>query len=192
LGTYWNKSNLLQPDLFWPKPKRAIPLLVLSGSCSPVTKRQIEFALTQGFVEMPLEMKAFQCDSGDGFSINVNFDEIVSVLKRNQSVIVHTGNLEQIERSTSAHTLGTTLGSIAKKICAQIKLKRVVIAGGDTSSYAARAMEIEGVEMIAPLIHGAPLCRAYSKDQAIDGLEVNFKGGQVGGEDYFTVLMNGG
>ena len=66
-----------------------------------------------------------------------------------------------------------------------------MIAGGDTSSYAARAMEIEAVEMIAPLVMGAPLCRAYSGNKNINGLEVNFKGGQVGSKDYFDVMANG-
>jgi len=72
------------------------------------------------------------------------------------------------------------------------KLKRVIIAGGDTSSYAARAMEIEAVEMICPLAPGAPLCRAYSSNKLIDGLEVNFKGGQVGAGDYFGMVLNMG
>jgi uncharacterized protein YgbK (DUF1537 family) len=52
-------------------------------------------------------------------------------------------------------------------------------------------MGIDAVEMIAPLVIGAPLCKAYSKNKKIDGLEVNFKGGQVGSEDYFVVMANG-
>ena len=67
----------------------------------------------------------------------------------------------------------------------------IVVAGGDTSSYAARAMEIEALEMIAPLVPGAPLCKAHSENKHIDGIEVNLKGGQVGGEDYFVILKNG-
>jgi uncharacterized protein YgbK (DUF1537 family) len=66
-----------------------------------------------------------------------------------------------------------------------------VVAGGDTSSYAARAMGVEALEMIAPLVPGAPLCKAYSKNKSVDGIEVNLKGGQVGGEDYFLILKNG-
>ena len=191
LGNYWNKEGALKTITKWRKVKKAEPLLVISGSCSPVTKNQIEFALAQGFIEMPLEMDAFQSETGQGFSIGSNLEEIVSALSQNQSVIIHTGNIREIEQSTSARTLGNTLGYIAKKICQEIKLKRIVVAGGDTSSYAARAMEIDAVEMIAPLVIGAPLCKAYSKNKNINGLEVNFKGGQVGGEDYFGVIMRG-
>jgi uncharacterized protein YgbK (DUF1537 family) len=191
LGNYWNKEGALKPITKWKKVKKAEPLLVISGSCSPVTKNQIEFALAHGFVEMPLEMETFQGETGQGFSIGSNLEEIVSALRQNQNVILHTGDIRKIEQSTSARTLGNALGHIAKRVCEEVKLKRVVIAGGDTSSYAARAMGIDAVEMIAPLIIGAPLCKAYSKNKSIDGLEVNFKGGQVGGEDYFEVMMNG-
>jgi uncharacterized protein YgbK (DUF1537 family) len=191
LGNFWNKAGVLKPIKQWMKVKKAEPLLVISGSCSPVTKNQIEFALAQGFVEMPLEMESFQNGTGSGFRIGCSFEEIVSALRRSQNVIIHTGNIREIEQSTSARTLGKALGFIAKRVCEEVKLKRVVIAGGDTSSYAARAMEIDAVEMIAPLVIGAPLCKAYSRNKNIDGLEVNFKGGQVGDEKYFEVMRNG-
>ena len=191
LGKYWNKEKVLRPVSSWRKLKSATPLLVVSGSCSPVTKNQIEYGIAQGFAEMPLEMETAHGETGNGYSIGVNLDEVTSALRQNKSVIIHTGNVRQIEESTSAYRLGKTLGNIAKRICEEVKLKRVVIAGGDTSSYAARAMEIDAVEMIAPLVSGAPLCKAYSKNKAIDGLEVNFKGGQVGDEKYFETLMKG-
>ena len=191
LGDYWNKEGILEPVTKWKKVKKAGPLLVISGSCSPVTKNQIEFALAKGFIEMPLEMETFQGELGNGFSIGRNLEEIVSALSQDQSVIIHTGNIRQVDKSTSARTLGETLGGIAKRVCEEVKLKRIVIAGGDTSSYAARAMGIDAVEMIAPLVNGAPLCKAYSRNKRINGLEVNFKGGQVGDEKYFELLMKG-
>jgi uncharacterized protein YgbK (DUF1537 family) len=105
-------------------------------------------------------------------------------------VIVHTGK-KQAENLPS-EKLGTALGTIAKEAIEKTDVKRIVIAGGDTSSYAARTMEIEAVEMIAPIVIGAPLCRAISKNKSVNGLEVNFKGGQVGSENYFEILLNGG
>lgn len=191
LGKCWNRIEVLKPRTKWKKIHKATPLLVISGSCSPVTKNQIGYAVAEGFIEVPLEMEIFQGDSGDGFSVGADLNKILSALRQNKSVIIHTGNIRDIEQPGSSRILGKALGSIAKKVCEETKLKRVVIAGGDTSSYAARAMEIEAVEMIAPLVSGAPLCKAYSKNKSIDGLEVNFKGGQVGGEDYFGVMMRG-
>jgi uncharacterized protein YgbK (DUF1537 family) len=45
--------------------------------------------------------------------------------------------------------------------------------------------------MIAPLTPGAPLCRAHAPGSPVDGCEVVFKGGQVGGEDYFVRVLKG-
>ena len=72
-----------------------------------------------------------------------------------------------------------------------MKLQRILFAGGDTSSYAASELEITALEMIAPLAPGAPLCKAIAKDQLINGLELNFKGGQVGTANYFIKVLNG-
>ena len=59
------------------------------------------------------------------------------------------------------------------------------------SSFAARALGIEALEMIAPLTPGAPLCRALAPGSPADKMEVVFKGGQVGPENYFQIVKNG-
>ena len=82
-------------------------------------------------------------------------------------------------------------GRVTRSAVEQTGVRRVVFAGGDTSSYAARALGIEALEMIAPLAPGAPLCRAFAPGSPVDRLEVNFKGGQVGGADYFGLVARG-
>ena len=91
-------------------------------------------------------------------------------------------------KAAIAQLIGTALGGIVRSVAAQVALRRVLIAGGDTSSYAARALGIEAVEVVAPLAPGIPLCRAHAPGSSADGLEVNFKGGQVGAEDYFRFV----
>jgi uncharacterized protein YgbK (DUF1537 family) len=87
--------------------------------------------------------------------------------------------------------LGTALGRIARDAISRTGLRRLVVAGGDTSSYAGRELGIEGVEMLAPLAPGAPLCRAFAPGDAVDGLEVVFKGGQIGAPDFFGAVVRG-
>ena len=116
-------------------------------------------------------------------------NKVNELLRQQKNVIVHTG--EKQTDNLSSEKLGAALGIIAKQAAEKAGVKRIVIAGGDTSSYAARAMEIEAVEMIAPIVIGAPLCKAISKNKSIKGLEVNFKGGQVGSVNYFEILLNG-
>ncbi|MBC7947404.1 MAG: four-carbon acid sugar kinase family protein [Chitinophagaceae bacterium] len=183
LGDYWNQQGRLNSVTEWKHPGKAAPLLVVSGSCSPVTASQIKWARENGFDEVILDGVKI-CEQG---VVDVKVKEqVVSLLQKHRNVIVHTGTKQ--EENLSSEKLGTVLGNIAKHAALHSDLKRIVVAGGDTSSYAARALEIDAVEMIAPIVIGAPLCKAYSKKERINGLEVNFKGGQVGAEDYFGLL----
>ena len=186
LGDFWNSVGLLEKPRTWSAIERADPLLVVSGSCSPVTIAQIDYAKSNGFTEFILDIEKI---GKDGLSEKSLIETVNSLLIKRKDVIVHTGKKDR--ENISSKILGKVLGTIAREAVEKAGVKRVVVAGGDTSSYAARAMQVEGLEMIAPLVPGAPLCRAYSENRAINGLEVNLKGGQVGGEDYFQVLKNG-
>jgi len=186
LGKYWNESNVLTEIAEWPQPKKVHPLLVVSGSCSPVTAGQIAYAKANGFEEVIIDAIKI---CADGLVEQKIIDAINTLLQQQKNVIVHTGDKQA--DNLSSEKLGTALGQIAKAAAEKSLVKRVVVAGGDTSSYAARAMEIEAVEMIAPMVIGAPLCKAISANKNINGLEVNFKGGQVGGENYFELMVGG-
>lgn len=183
LGKYWNQQGLINPKTEWQTIKKANPLLVVSGSCSPVTASQIAYAKTNGFEEVVMDAIAVAHDS----KLNEQLlNQVTQLLHQQKSVIVHTGAKDG--SNLPSEKLGTALGLIAKHAVEQSNIKRAVVAGGDTSSYAARAIEIEAVEMVAPVVIGAPLCKAYSTNKSINGLEVNFKGGQVGSENYFTLF----
>jgi uncharacterized protein YgbK (DUF1537 family) len=186
LGNYWNKARVLKPVTKWKKIPKAKPLLVISGSCSPVTAGQIAYAKANGFEELIIDAVKICKDGVVNESVMKKIDES---LNQKKNLIVHTGEMQT--QNLYSEKLGTALGVIAKDAVINTGIKRVVISGGDSSSYAARAMEIDAVEMIAPLVIGAPLCKVYSKNKDINGLEINFKGGQVGGEKYFEILLNG-
>lgn len=181
LGKLWNKEGKLTNVQEWNIVDTVTPLLVVSGSCSPVTAAQIAYAKSSGFEEIIIDAVKI-CN--DGVAEESIFSKVNGLLKQHKNVLVHTG--EKQATNLSSEKLGTVLGVIAKSATEQSLVKRIIIAGGDTSSYAARAMEIEAVTMIAPYGVGAPLCKAISKNNNIDGLEVNFKGGQVGSETYFV------
>ena len=195
LGGNWQTTGRLEPIADWPVPGRAEPLLVASGSCSPVTAGQIAWAREQGFAEIALDAAGV---AGWGYAVS----EALGYLAEGRSLILHTGHTPA--GLAPAALLGTGLGRLVRAITAEIRgrvpggddsaargLRRLVIAGGDTSSYAARALGIEAVEMICPLIPGAPLCRVHAPGSPVDGMEINLKGGQVGGEDYFGKLLEG-
>jgi uncharacterized protein YgbK (DUF1537 family) len=118
----------------------------------------------------------------------------VEALAGGKSVVVHTchdmqDNVES--KQCSPRILGGVLGKIVLAAAEQYTLRRLCIAGGDTSSYVARQLGIEALEMIAPLAPGAPLCRVHAPGSPVDGAEVNVKGGQVGRPDYFASVKRG-
>lgn len=70
-------------------------------------------------------------------------------------------------------------------------LSRIMVCGGDTSGHAGLQLGIQALTMIRPLAPGGPLCRAWSEDPAMDGIEIVFKGGQAGPEPYFEWVRSG-
>ncbi|MBF9221192.1 four-carbon acid sugar kinase family protein [Hymenobacter ruricola] len=192
LGQLWQQNGTLKAASDWPAPGRAAPLLVVSGSCSPVTAGQVAWAQANGFAELVLDAARPAGGNASPDSLAAWQQPAVAYLLEGRSVIVHTnGGTGSPAPGLSAEALGTALGRIAREAVRQTGVRRVVVAGGDTSSYAARAMGIEAVEMIAPFYPGAPLCRASAPGSPLHGLEVNFKGGQVGAPEYFGVLLEG-
>jgi len=190
LGQFWADNNMLTPRTEWPEPGLAEPLLVVSGSCSPVTAGQVAWAKTNGFIEVILD--AQRLAANDLSELTAYQQQAIALLQQGRSVVVHTnGGAAGPAQNLSAEKLGAALGYIVREAVRHAGVRRVVVAGGDTSSYAARAMGIEAVEMLAPLYAGAPLCRASAPGSPLHGVEVNFKGGQVGAPEYFGVLREG-
>ncbi len=176
---------------------RAKQILVGSGSCSPVTSGQIAWALQHGFAEVPLDANALAGTKTAAPEIHRAARTAAKLLNAGKSVIVHstkTGSDQRIATKLTGRTaevLGSALGKVLRTAIEQSSVRRICIAGGDTSSYAARTMGIEALEMIAPLTPGAPLCRAHAPSSPVDGREVVFKGGQVGAENYFEIVRCG-
>lgn len=209
LGDFWEKQNILRKRTNWEQLSSCNPILVISGSVSPVTASQIEWAVKNGFEEIEVNPKSL-VDELESSYISDYQKRISSALISGKSVIIHTakgpsdpriqliksylskkGWDEQMKHAKIAQKFGKILGQSVRGALEKFPLKRLVIAGGDTSSYVARELGIEAVEMIAPLFSGSPVCRAFAKGSPVDGIEVNLKGGQVGDETYFGALQNG-
>jgi len=168
LGAHWAAQGRLKQRTSWPDPGPASPLLAVSGSCSPVTTKQISWALAHGFTEVALDAAKVATES-EAPAVLV---EVVSHLKKGRSVVVHTskGGLDPRITPAVSSRLGTALGRIALNAVEQAGIRRVLFAGGDSSSHAARALGVKSLEMLAPLAPGAPLCKAHIPGSVANGL----------------------
>ncbi|MDE2383331.1 MAG: four-carbon acid sugar kinase family protein [Alphaproteobacteria bacterium] len=170
-------------------------MLVISGSVSPTTARQIKFAGERGFA--PLAADALDLAQGKHEEI---LAQAQSLLAAGKSPLIYSASGPATDQGkalqsipSARETLSKTLGQLARMLVAQFRLKRLVIAGGDTSSHALGQLDIHALTARFPLVEtpGSPLCTAHSSNAGLNGLEVAMKGGQVGGDDYFVKLKDG-
>ncbi|MGX9147142.1 four-carbon acid sugar kinase family protein [Mesorhizobium sp. 128a] len=195
----WVSNGTVRAEPEFSPPGAADRIAVVSGSCSPTTERQIRHALTDGFDGIdvdPVEL------------VSENFEQAIAraavagraSLEAGRSVILYTAlgptadRGVEIDRQEGArHKLGRSLGTLLRQLTEEQELRRVIIAGGDTSSHALGQMGVDAltVRMPLPASPGSPLCIAHSRVKAIDGLELALKGGQVGTDRYFSAIRDG-
>lgn len=167
-------------------------LLVVSGSCSPVTERQIQTALHAGYHGVPVDPEALLSEAHGARTDEQLFEAAVRSLRQGRNTIVYSA-LGPLAAGTAAAgaALGRRLGELTARILAAVPLPRVLLAGGDTSSHAVAQLGLHALTWSTSLDPGAPLCRAWSDHAALDGLELVLKGGQVGRDGFFERVRLG-
>jgi uncharacterized protein YgbK (DUF1537 family) len=159
-------------------------LVVISGSCSPVTEAQIDWAIHHGFDGFRIEMTAL----ADG----AVQEKACAALQRGHSIVLYTAlGPKDCSSIRQGSDLGRSLGIMLRELLIRSGVRRAAIAGGDTSSHAVHELGIHALSFVAPLSPGAPLCRTHSSQPAMDGLEIVLKGGQMGGPDFFETVLRG-
>jgi uncharacterized protein YgbK (DUF1537 family) len=178
--------------------KAFVQTIVVSGSVSPTTERQIRFALQHGFQSVPIDPVALA--GGVAEVLQVAIQDAQQILNAGKSPIIHTAlgpaSDEGEKLSVMAdgrRRIGEGLGRILKAVIETSRLARVILAGGDSSSHALGQLNIHALttRMPLPATPGSPLCIAHSNGKFLDGVEIALKGGQVGADDYFVKLRDG-
>jgi uncharacterized protein YgbK (DUF1537 family) len=179
------------------------PLLVLSGSCAAIAGRQIEWAAAHHYLEIGIQTEKLFEEIHRQREMDRVAREAISALKLGRSVVIHTAigqNDPRIPRTkrlvedlgmTSESTvdiLGQALGELVRKIILASKLLRVILCGGDTAGRITQTLGIWALQVGRSVGVPAPLCYVYSAYPEMNGLQVAYKGGQVGGDDYFDMV----
>jgi uncharacterized protein YgbK (DUF1537 family) len=200
LTAFWEKAGIAQTkqNAATTSIEPAKRILAVSGSASPVSQKQIETAIEQGFHSIRIPAAALTNSEAVPHEM---LDEAIRLLNEGNSVVLYTAlgpedkaiaeTREQfarkgIEGSQTGEYIGRQLGRWTKHIMQEAGLRRVVIAGGDTSGFVTSEMGIYGMEMLLSISPGAPLCRVYAEEGTMDGIELALKGGQFGSPDYFA------
>jgi uncharacterized protein YgbK (DUF1537 family) len=186
LTAHWRAAGELPAMVPAPRPGPAERMIAVSGSCSAITEGQIAWALENGYAGIRV--------TPDGDETELVRRALTALdLGRNPLLYTARGPGDPAILDARAHgeRVGTHLGRLARRLLAETRLKRLVVAGGDTSGYVARQLGLYALEMAAPLAPGSPLCVARAREDAFDGLEIAMKGGQVGKPDYFGSVLRG-
>jgi uncharacterized protein YgbK (DUF1537 family) len=179
---YWRSAGLIGEPPAQQQPPAVDRLVVMSGSCSPVTARQIRQAKKQGFAAWHLQPGAAWEKVQQG---------VEETLGRGQSVVLYTALGPQNNAHAYGEEFSTEMGERLRNLLLRTGVRRVLIAGGDTSTHAVKQMGLRALTFAAPLTAGAPLCKGHAQGSPLDGMELVLKGGQIGPEDFFARLRDG-
>lgn len=207
LVAHWQQTGAIASDPPPMAPARPVErLLVLSGSCSPLTAEQIALAEDEGFAGIRIDVvAAADPQTADDERARI-LHAIETAFSEARGVVVYAARTVDdpayaalkalADRSGTAFSdiqdaLGRFMGDVAREAVPCFSIERLVAAGGDTSGRIVESLPVDALEVAHPLAKGAPLCRCHAQDDDYDGLQIALKGGQMGGPDYFVRAMSG-
>lgn len=207
LVAYWRAAGLLPDMTERPRLPSMGQIAVVSGSCSPVTARQIAHAGRDGFALIRIDATQTLAERTWQAEIARATQEALDVLATGRSPLVFSASgpddpavadLARAMASAGVNVadvnadIGRGLGRVLSSLVSRGGIRRAVAAGGDTSGEVSHVLGIHALSAIADIATGAPLCRAHASAAPFDGLELALKGGQIGTPDYFSAVRNGG
>lgn len=206
LAAHWRASGLVPRTPGLPAAPPVDVIAAVSGSCSPVTAGQIRWARDNGFSVERLDLRR----ALDAQSREAETERVVGIaaqaVSEGRSPLIFSAEgpddpavldfdaiaaNAELSRAEAARRVGETLADVMRRLLDRAPLRRVVVAGGDSSGEVASTLGIAALSVAAGMAPGAPLCRAWSDDPARDGLEIVLKGGQIGGASFFGTVRDG-
>lgn len=173
-------SEARSPDAFTPPPGRTV---VLAGSCSVATRRQIEAARVGGF-------RAMQVDPVDLAQGAVDADGIVRFIEQGEGPALVYSSAEPARVHDAQKALGKArsgklvedvLADVARRLAAR-DFTRFIVAGGETSGAIVEALEVETMRIGVEIDPGVPWMQARADGR---DLALALKSGNFGSDDFF-------
>ena len=198
-----------QGQIASPEPSHTLApvdrLLVLSGSCSALSAAQIDWAVGAGFTGIRITPE--QLINTDEASRQSLQQQMLTALVAGKSVVMYTAKGPDDDQVASvqdklpggvsapafvAHRIGLLYAQLARAAIVDAGLTRIVVAGGDSSSFTMRQLGAIALETKASHFkQNAHICMLFSDDPEMHGKEVLLKGGQVGTAELYGLMLKG-
>ncbi len=150
------------------------PVLVVSGSCSPLSWRQAQTAIDAGWTGIDALADSAPSEAAAAFAAG-------------QHVVAYTA--AGAADASTAPPSASRLAAVVAAVAARGRPGRVVVAGGDTSGEVLRLLGATSLSIVAAPWGNLPLLRI--RGGVLDGAEVVLKGGQVGAVDAYLAIADG-
>ena len=162
------------------------PALVLSGSCSAMTNRQVADYVAKGHPSYRLDPLAL-ADHGPAAALDWLKGQASGAL------IYATAEPDHV-RAAQARLGVEQAGAVVERALAAIAVaardlgtRRFVVAGGETSGAVAKALGITRLDIGAEIAPGVPWCFAQSGGQDV---AITLKSGNFGAVSFFTDALD--
>ncbi|HZG68709.1 MAG TPA: four-carbon acid sugar kinase family protein, partial [Herpetosiphonaceae bacterium] len=145
--------------------------LCVAGSLTPQTKAQIEFLQAQGLAMVELDTLRIFDPAGRTEEIERIVAPLVDHLTVGRHAVVHAANQPSLvertqtegerrglHRAEVGRLVGETLAEIVVRASRYTGLRRIVIAGGETSEAICRRLGIHGMRVWKEIQPGVPSC----------------------------------
>lgn len=172
------------------------PVFVLAGSLSPMTARQVQAA--KDYLHIPVDAALLVTETGRGGYAERVATSICNALDQGHHVMACTASPNAEPPANVVAVPADAVAQASARLLARVvqtqarrgtPLRRIGIAGGDTSSQAVLSLDLWGLSYKGTLCPGVTLSRAHSHDPDHDGLLLMLKGGQMGDENLFSRLL---
>ena len=207
LVRHWQEAGILPIATETKGAGKVSQIAAVSGSVSPTTANQLAWSAAHGFSLIEFDAtKALESDSALSAETERAIASALNAASAGASPLVYSAagpddtavenfraalSHSQMTSEEANARIGKSLGDVLDRVLTNGAILRAVVSGGDTSGHAMRALGLEALVALAPTIPGAALCTGHGEGKH-DGLQIALKGGQMGSEDFFGWIRDGG
>lgn len=156
------------------------PVLGIAGSLSPLTRQQVDAATS--FVRIKLDAARLVAEERYRDDITA---KATRMLRGERHVLLTTMPDTTTSISGADPRLARAVGRLADRLLSEVPVRRLIAAGGDTSSHIAQSLNLWGLAHGGQISPGVAVSIGRSDDPDRDGINLMLKGGQMGQVDIF-------
>ncbi|HUV07916.1 MAG TPA: four-carbon acid sugar kinase family protein [Spirochaetia bacterium] len=171
------------------------PLLVVCGSLTELSHRQLAYAQRFGFSRIPMEVRDLLMSGLPRKEPGLRIvEDTVSCLKRGGNCIIAVRQIKEggggalvsgrgTDRDRASGIIADNLAGIVEEVLCHFPLSALVVIGGDTAMALLKKLRIDFLTPVEELVPGVPLSRAGD-------LCLITKSGGFGSEDVLVQIRN--